>query len=310
MTQPGAEPLYNTAAVVRRTGVPAETFRSWERRYGAPKPARDAKGQRLYSERDVSTIRWLADQTTQGVATSRAVEMLRRGYAAPALEAARALGPRPPDDLQADLLRALLEFAGERAEHFLSEALTLHPLDVVCGAILRPLMVRVGELWHAGMLTVTEEHFASGFVRARLLSLLRLYERGAASPLVFAACAPGEWHENGLLMVSVLLARDGLRVAYLGPNVPLESLAGPVQRLNPDVLIVSAALPETAVGLRDAGGLLASLPESRPALAFGGRAFDDEPGLRAVVPGTYLDADLELARRAVLQLISTSARAA
>src|SRR5690348_6050098 len=75
--------LYNTAAVVQRTGVPATTFRAWERRYGYPKPRRDTGGQRLYSERDIDSIRWLSEQTAQGVAISRAVEMLRGGYAAP-----------------------------------------------------------------------------------------------------------------------------------------------------------------------------------------------------------------------------------
>ena len=62
--------LYNTAAVVRRTGVRATTVRAWERRYGYPKPRRDAAGQRLYSERDIDSIRWLSAQTAQGVAIS------------------------------------------------------------------------------------------------------------------------------------------------------------------------------------------------------------------------------------------------
>ena len=74
-------PLYNIAAVVQRTGVPATTIRAWERRYAYPKPHRDEGGQRLYSEHDVETIRWLLDQTTQGVAISRAVDMLRNGHA-------------------------------------------------------------------------------------------------------------------------------------------------------------------------------------------------------------------------------------
>src|SRR3954453_1865430 len=80
--QDSGAPLYNTAAVVQRTGVPATTFRAWERRYGAPKPRRDARDQRLYSERDIQTIRWFSEQTSHGVAISRAVAMLRGGYAA------------------------------------------------------------------------------------------------------------------------------------------------------------------------------------------------------------------------------------
>ena len=89
-------PLYNTAAVVQRTGVPATTFRAWERRYAYPKPRRDEGGRRLYSEQDMQAIRWLADQTTHGVAISRAVEMLVGGHGGPetAVEPVPAQGGR------------------------------------------------------------------------------------------------------------------------------------------------------------------------------------------------------------------------
>ena len=88
-------PLYNTSAVVQRTGVPATTVRAWERRYGYPKPHRDSAGQRLYSEHDIQAIRWLSDQTTHGVAISRAVEMLRGGHAGPRRLSNRLVSGRP-----------------------------------------------------------------------------------------------------------------------------------------------------------------------------------------------------------------------
>src|SRR3712207_3544429 len=70
-----SEPRYNTKAVVRETGVPADTFRAWERRYGVPIPHRTATGQRLYSERDIAIIRWLRDRTAEGLTISQAVRL-------------------------------------------------------------------------------------------------------------------------------------------------------------------------------------------------------------------------------------------
>ena len=35
-------PSFNLKAVVRETGIKAETLRAWERRYGIPRPARSA----------------------------------------------------------------------------------------------------------------------------------------------------------------------------------------------------------------------------------------------------------------------------
>ncbi len=69
------EPVYNTRAVVQRTGVPADTIRAWERRYGAPAPCRTSGNQRLYSERDLALICWLRDQTKAGLTISQAVAL-------------------------------------------------------------------------------------------------------------------------------------------------------------------------------------------------------------------------------------------
>src|SRR3712207_6237971 len=76
------EPVYNTRAVVQRTGVPADTFRAWERRYGLPAPARTEGNQRLYSDRDIATIAWLRDQTRAGLTISQAVRLYQSREAA------------------------------------------------------------------------------------------------------------------------------------------------------------------------------------------------------------------------------------
>src|SRR3954471_8088044 len=69
-------PVFNTKAVARETGVPADTFRAWERRYGVPQPQRTAGGHRLYSDRDIAIIRWLRERTDEGVNISHAVLLL------------------------------------------------------------------------------------------------------------------------------------------------------------------------------------------------------------------------------------------
>jgi MerR family regulatory protein len=54
--QPSAEPPMTIPtgltlkAVSRRTGIPAATLRTWERRYGFLRPVRSANGYRLYGE--------------------------------------------------------------------------------------------------------------------------------------------------------------------------------------------------------------------------------------------------------------------
>ena len=47
----------NIAALTQRTGVPPDTIRKWEQRYGVLRPDRTAGGQRRYSEVDVARVR-------------------------------------------------------------------------------------------------------------------------------------------------------------------------------------------------------------------------------------------------------------
>ena len=56
---------YRSGTAARLAGLPVETLRVWERRYGISDTARSARGQRLYSERQVrrlSLIKQLVDQ--------------------------------------------------------------------------------------------------------------------------------------------------------------------------------------------------------------------------------------------------------
>ena len=58
-TANGHSATYNLKAVVQETNLKPDTLRAWERRYGLPNPERTAGGHRLYSQRDIDTLKWL-----------------------------------------------------------------------------------------------------------------------------------------------------------------------------------------------------------------------------------------------------------
>ena len=68
-------PAYNLKVVLNETRLPADTLRAWERRYGLPVPQRTPGGHRLYSERDIHTIKWLMARQVEGLSISRAVDL-------------------------------------------------------------------------------------------------------------------------------------------------------------------------------------------------------------------------------------------
>ncbi|NOH02063.1 MAG: MerR family transcriptional regulator [Chloroflexi bacterium] len=68
-------PAYNLKAVLRETGLAADTSRARERRYGLPAPRRGAGGHRLYSQYDIEIVKWLIARRAEGLSISRAVDL-------------------------------------------------------------------------------------------------------------------------------------------------------------------------------------------------------------------------------------------
>ncbi|MFN8637669.1 MAG: B12-binding domain-containing protein, partial [Chloroflexota bacterium] len=297
-------PHYNTAAVEQRTGLRPATFRAWERRYGFPKPRRLPGNQRLYSDQDIAAIRWLQRRTYEGLSISHAIRLLQeRLHEAPAESPSSSVeSGRPPAALADGLIRALVAFDSMAAEAVLREAFALYRLEDVCLHVIAPTLVEIGDRWHRDELDVATEHFASSFVRRKLFALFDVYETGRGRGMVFAGCAPDEWHEVGLLMLAVFLVRHGVRLRYLGPNLSVNGLDEALRRHQPDLLIVSATSEESAERVAELAAVLKALPEPRPLLAFGGHGFD-EARWRERLDGTYLGPDAGTAVQIVEQLL-------
>jgi DNA-binding transcriptional MerR regulator len=296
-------PTYNTAAVEQRTRLRPATFRAWERRYDFPKPRRLPGNQRLYSDQDVAAIRWLQRRTGEGLSISHAIRLLQARLREGTAQYQDAVEPgRPTSTLARQLTRALLAFDTSAADLVLSEAFAMYRVEEVCLGVIAPTLVDVGERWHRGAISVAAEHFATSFVRRKLFSLFNAYETGRGRGLVFAACAPDEWHEVGLLMTSLFLVRHGIRLSYLGPNLGADGLAETLRHHRPDLLIVSATSEATADRIDELAAVVSALPEPRPKLAFGGQGFDDEQR-RQRVEGTYLGTDAGSAVGIVDQLL-------
>jgi MerR family transcriptional regulator, light-induced transcriptional regulator len=303
-------PICHTRAVVQRTCVPATTFRGWERRYGFPRPQRDASGRRLYTERDVQTIRWLLQQVENGVAPARAIGWLDAGEAGPPSgPSPRIVAPRSLASLQQELTAAVLALDTVAGEAVLGDAFALYSIEDVCLGVLQPLLVDIGARWIADEVLIAEEHFASSFIRARVSALLLTLQRGVqGAPLIVAACAPGEWHELGVLLVCVFLARRGFVVRYLGPNLPIQTLPALVARHRPAMVVLSAQSHGRAKALGKAAQALREGPPPHPVLGVGGQALNLDPGLRTLLDATYLGPDAASAAAVVSDLFGCPGR--
>ena len=187
-------------------------------------------------------------------------------------------------------MSALLAFDEARADALVSEAFAIYPVEQVAEEVLAPTLVEVGERWHRGEATVVQEHFATAVLRRRLSVMFHAYDQPAAGPLAITGAAPTEWHDLGILLVSLALRRNGWQVIYLGQNVPADQLLQEIRRLHPDLVCLSATTREGAVELAPVYAGVAALPAPRPRLIFGGRVFNLAPDLRDRFTGAYVSA--------------------
>ena len=116
-------------------------------------------------------------------------------------------------------------------------------------------------------------------MRARLERLLA-DARGAVRGTAVLACAPGERHELGLLMLAVLLRADGWQVACLGADTPVVDATALAADLHARLLCFSATMPDARAGL-DA----VAAPDGGELLVGGRAVAGSERDLAAVVAG-------------------------
>lgn len=251
--------LLNIAAISKRTGIAPDTLRKWESRYGVLRPARTPGGQRRYGEQEVARVEWLRDRLAEGWRIGEAARMLRETGAPACSE---------PDELRNALLDATRSDEPARVGALLDQAFAVLPLGVALHDVVIPALRWIGEEWHAGRLSVAHEHAVTARIRARLEQLMTDQRAGVRGSAVLA-CAPGEQHDLGLLMLAVALRADGWRVEYLGANTPVDEAVAFAARVGAAVVCFSASRPETVA-----------------ALTVGIEALDDRLGLTFVVGGT------------------------
>jgi DNA-binding transcriptional MerR regulator len=221
----------------RRIGVAPELLRAWERRYALLEPTRSDGGYRLYSDADLARLRAMQAHLAAGLSAAQAAAL---AVAEPAPSGAEA--PLAPAAL-ADLRAALDRFDDAAANAVLDQAVTTLTTDAVLNELVLPYLAELGARWERGEASIAQEHFASNVLRGRLLALASGWDRGAG-PRAVLACAPGELHDLPLLIFGLALRARGLRITYLGADTPVATAADAARELSPDVLVVSAAVPQ------------------------------------------------------------------
>jgi methylmalonyl-CoA mutase cobalamin-binding subunit len=298
------EPRHPIGVAAERTGLSPDVIRAWERRYGAVVPARDESGQRRYSDAEVERLRLLRRATDAGRSISDVAGLERDSLAELVRgdEAGRrAAGRSAPEGSPVPDLEALaLSLDGEGLEAGLRRALLARGFVGFAEQVAAPLLRRLGDGWHAGEVTVAQEHLATATVR-RVLETTRDMGGGAENgsrPVAVVATLDGERHEVGALMVATTATLAGWRVAYLGADLPIPEVVSAAESTGASAVLISGtygvAGEELVSGLRR---LRSALPAAVEVYAGGAAARRSRGDLEPV--GVHCPQDLEALRAAL-----------
>ncbi len=242
----GAAGRYRIQAVSKLTGVPAPTLRAWERRYGVPAPLRTASSYRLYDEHAVEVIGRMRDLVASGMGASEAAQAVL--VSGPA----RTVAPQDPyEATAARIVEATRRFDPEGLDRAASECFTLGPAPHVYDRTISPALRTIGELWHAGEISVAQEHLATDRLQTVLRDLLRIVQPVAPERTALLACFEDEQHDLGLLGAALRFASWGYRTVLLGARTPPGALGHAIGWLRPEVVGLSVVMPPPAARARE-----------------------------------------------------------
>jgi DNA-binding transcriptional MerR regulator/methylmalonyl-CoA mutase cobalamin-binding subunit len=305
------EPKYTIKTVCSETGIRPVTLRAWERRYGLLQPHRSENQYRSYSDQDLALLRWIKTRVESGLTISAAVRELHEMQQSGRLPEISLPAPlintktphRPAAQVSSELYDLLVQHNENAAVARLQEAQSMYNLNTFCLQVIVPCLVAIGDAWERGEIRIATEHFASSFLRGRLMAMFQVYPLRKQAPSILVGCAPDEQHEIGSLILAIMLRRDGLRVEYLGPDLPLDDLVEYASYEHPALICLSATLNSSAKVLSQMQARLARL-NPPPIFTYGGRAFNQDPALREKVPGHFLGSDLAEGSRGIHRLLN------
>ena len=302
-------------AVAQETGLNPITIRTWEQRYGLPRPQRTEGGHRQYTQRDIEIFKWLIACQKKGLSIRHAAETWHSLEAQGQDPLSLAAKPQQKltsvqlqttpsnqlDELREQWIAACMAFEREAAEALLTQAFSYFPAEIVCTELLQKGIAQIGEGWYRGDVTVQQEHFATALAVRRLEALVAATSQPLHSERILIFCAPDDYHVFSPLLLTFLLLRRGWDVLYLGANVPTETLNKTVAQIAPKLVIISAQQLRAAANLLDVAKLL---QEQNVMIGYGGLIFNYTPDLRQYMPGHFLGESLGIALNQIETLLT------
>ena len=210
-----------TNAAAALLGVSPNTLRSWERRFGFPRPRRTTGGHRQFDLAEIEALRDAFEQTHN---ISSAISIARE----------RGEGPASPARLRA----AFGRFEEDRCDRILEESLSVRSVERTVDEVLLPTVESLEEGGGEG----SPEYgfawrYATGWLAARVRIAPTAYREHGV--LIFDGSGPGDADALHVQALELCLRRAGVRTLALSVALDPDRVSRALRAVRPSALILA-----------------------------------------------------------------------
>ena len=300
------ENKYSIKAVSSITGINEHTIRAWEKRYNAITPQRSDSNRRFYSKQEIEKLRLLNKAVNIGhnigsIANLSIDDLNSMLNNTPAnsnnvnVYSNDALGDT--ETIIQNCIEAIKEYDGKGLEILLLKASTKMSQPHIIENLIVPLIYKVGDLWHDGIIRIANEHLASSVIRYFLMNIIEQNSPAQNAPIIVSATPRGQEHELGALIVGVIASSIGWKVIYLGSNLPVEEIAAAADSLKAKIVSLSFVYPLDDAQLNKDLRNLRMMMSSEVSIIAGGRAVNGYKKILEEVQAIIINDSKELSSK-------------
>ena len=205
------------------SGIKAHTIRIWEQRYNFLNPSRTDTNIRFYSNEELITLLNIALLNKYGYKIShidkmKPIEMKERILSLTQSEAQL-------ERIVNELIECMVDLRIEDFESVLDFQISTKGIEKTITQIIFPFLERIGILWVTSRVNPAQEHLVTNIIRQKLIvGIEKTVPALQVTSTALLFLPEGEHHELGILFMYYLLKSRGVKVLYLGANVPMRDV--------------------------------------------------------------------------------------
>ena len=242
------------------SGIKAHTIRIWEQRYSFLKPQRTDTNIRYYTSEELKTVLNIALLNKYGFKISHIDRMNGDEISNKLITLTDSQAQQ--EKMINDLIGNMIDMEVDKFEAVIERHIRTKGIEKTITHLIFPYLERIGILWQTNHINPAQEHLVTNVIRQKLIvGIDSTAPVLNSSKTVLLFLPEGEFHEVGLLYMYFLLKSRGVKVYYLGANVPYKDVAFLVKHKIPHQLYTHI----TFTGSNKIEKYLVNLRESVPA---------------------------------------------